>query len=222
LKALLGSLDGVDLLIAEGCQPLFDFDLHCPLLSLPTVFKTSLLSIPADIPYLKADKSPWLSEAPGPKIGLAWHGNAKFRGEDWRSPGIGLFAEVLKSRPDVKAVCLQAGGRAEFLAALGEQALDLGHEVDTDTPPFLETASLMAGLDLVISSDTSVPHLAGALGVPTWMALPEPAEWRWLEGRDDSPWYPGMRLFRQDGRDDWASVAAKLIQALQGWRPSCG
>jgi Flp pilus assembly protein TadD len=223
LLSLMQSLEGVDQIVAQNREPLPAFDLHCPLLSLPTVFKTSLMSIPADIPYLKVfETSAWLQSVPGLKVGLAWHGNAKFRGEDWRSPGLALFADVLKTRPDIRAVCLQADGRAEFLETLGSQALDLGHEVDSQTAPFMETSALMTGLDLVISSDTSVPHLAGALGVPTWMALPEPAEWRWLEGRSDSPWYPTLRLFRQESRDDWASVAAQMIPALQAWRASCG
>lgn len=227
LKELMRSLTGADQVVAQNRDPLPDFDCHCPLLSLPTLFKTSLMSIPADIPYLHADpalaeeKRRWLNQTPGRKIGLVWQGNAKFRGEDWRSPGLALFAEALSEAPKAHLICLQAGGREEFLAAFGDQALDLGHDIDSQSAPFLETAALSAGLDLVIASDTSVPHLAGAMGVPTWLLLPEPAEWRWLEGRDDSPWYPGLRLFRQPVRDDWAGAASQLAQALREWSASC-
>ncbi|MBF0166556.1 MAG: tetratricopeptide repeat protein [Alphaproteobacteria bacterium] len=228
LADLMRSLKGVDLVLRQNQAPLPDFDCHCPLLSLPTLFATSLDTIPASIPYLSPDpilardKRDWLRRQSGLKIGLAWQGNAKFRGEDWRSPGLALLARALRVVPKARLVCLQSGGRSEFLKTLGEQALDLGHEVDSQTAPFAETAALMAGLDLVISSDTSVPHLAGALGVPTWMALPMPAEWRWLEGRTDSPWYPSLRLFRQHKRDDWVSVERDLANALQEWGAACG
>ncbi|CAA6603249.1 hypothetical protein MTBLM1_10269 [Rhodospirillaceae bacterium LM-1] len=220
LVPLMRSLEGVDLILAQGAA-LPAFDCHCPLLSLPAAFGTSLETIPANIPYLKPDpamaleKRRWLNSVPGLKIGLIWQGNAKYRGEDWRSPGLELFAQVAGARQDARIVCLQANGRSEFLAALGDQALDLDHEVDADTPPFAETAALLAGLDLVIASDTSVPHLAGAMGVPVWMALPHASEWRWLEERTDSPWYPSLRLFRQDAPDDWTAVRHRMIKALQ-------
>ncbi|MBF0267082.1 MAG: tetratricopeptide repeat protein [Alphaproteobacteria bacterium] len=223
LVPLMRSLDGVDQIVAQGTA-LPAFDCHCPLLSLPTAFATSLETIPANIPYLKADpalaleKRRWLDSVSGLKIGLVWQGNAKYRGEDWRSPGLELFAQVAHARQDAKIVCLQANGLGAFLAAMGDQALDLGHEVDADTVPFAETAALLAGLDLVIASDTSVPHLAGALGAPVWMALPYAAEWRWLEGRTDSPWYPSLRLFRQAKPDDWTAVRQQMISALQTHR----
>ncbi|TAN56873.1 MAG: glycosyltransferase family 41 protein [Rhodospirillales bacterium] len=228
LAGLMKSLQGPDEIVLQHKAPLPDFDLHCPLLSLPGVFATSLETIPADIPYLKPDPAlerkmrDWLGSQPGLKLGIAWQGNAKFRGEDWRSPGLDLIAKAMAGLADVRAVCLQAGGRQEFLQAFGPQAMDLGHEVDSQTAPFAETAALMAGLDLVITSDTSVPHLAGALGAATWLLLPQPAEWRWLEERADSPWYPTLRLFRQPVRDDWGSVGRDLSQALGDWRASCG
>jgi ADP-heptose:LPS heptosyltransferase len=120
----------------------------------------------------------------------------------------------LSETPGVRFVCLQMGGRREFLEKFGDAALDLGHEVDADTPPFVETAALMEALDLVISSDTSVPHLAGALGRPTWLLLPYPAEWRWLEDRGDSPWYPTMRLFRQGNGEAWEPVTMRMGEDL--------
>lgn len=228
LKSLLSGLEGVDVLVARDKEPLPAFDLHCPLLSLPTAMGADWSNLPTKTPYLSADaervseKRQWLNAQPGRKIGVAWRGNAKFRGEDWRSPGLELIVAALKASPNIRAVCLQAGGRAEFLSAFGQQALDIGHEIDQDAPAFAETAALMEGLDLIISSDTSVPHLAGALDRPTWILLPEPAEWRWLENRDDSPWYPSARLFRQTSRDDWGSALAKLQNALAEWEtPTC-
>ncbi len=219
LKPLLASLQGVDELIACEHDPLPPFDAHLPLMSLPCAFATTLETVPSAVPYLKADAAMAeqfrrsFAAQPGLKVGIAWRGNAKYQGTDWRSPGIGILA-ALCHVPGVRFVCLQMGGRAEFLEAFGQAALDLGHEVDALTPPFVETAALMEALDLVISSDTSVPHLAGALGRPTWLLLPYPAEWRWLEVRRDSPWYPSMRLFRQGQGEEWEAVGKRLAEEL--------
>jgi len=227
LKSVLAGLEGVSHLIGRDREPLPDFDCHLPLMSLPRVFATRLESIPAE-PYLSADpartaeKRAWLAGFPGLKVGLAWRGNAKYQGTDWRSPGLEPLAR-LAAVPGLRFVGLQMDGRRELLERFGADAvLDLGHEVDAATAPFVETAALMAALDLVIASDTSVPHLAGALGRPTWLILPHPAEWRWLEERPDSPWYPSMRLFRQRPGESWEPMAERLQAALADRVRACG
>jgi tetratricopeptide (TPR) repeat protein len=222
LKAVLGRLAGVAHLVARDREPLPAFDCHLPLMSLPRVFRTRIDTVPNQ-PYLAADpeivaeKKAWLAGFPGRKVGLVWRGNAKYQGADWRSPGLEPLT-VLAGVQGVRFVSLQMDGRRELRDRFGAEAvLDLGHEIDAETAPFEETAALMAALDLVIASDTSVPHLAGALGRPTWLILPHPAEWRWLEARDDSPWYPSMRLFRQRPGESWEPVARRLQDALSEW-----
>jgi ADP-heptose:LPS heptosyltransferase len=118
--------------------------------------------------------------------------------------------------PGVSLVSLQKGPGSEQLRDVSfcDRVLDLGSDLDRGPDAFLDTAAAMAGLDLVISTDTSIAHLAGALGRPTWIALPAVAEWRWLLERSDSPWYPNMRLFRQRRRRNWQSVVAALVAAV--------
>jgi hypothetical protein len=149
---------------------------------------------------------------------MAWQGNPTVerlvlaRGRSMPLEALAALAAV----PGVSLVSLQKGPGAEQLAgcSFGDRVLDLGPDFDRGPDAFLDTAAVMASLDLVISTDTAIAHLAGALARPTWVALSAVPEWRWLLAREDSPWYPTMRLFRQPARGDWRTVASALAAAL--------
>jgi tetratricopeptide (TPR) repeat protein len=206
IKALLRSLpNGIQVL--ERGEPLPPVDYHCPLLSLPLAFDTQLSTIPCAVPYLAAESERvkrWavqLDALAGLRIGIAWQGNPKVEQLIWaRGRSLSLAAlEPLAQMPGVNLVSLQKGPGLEQLraSAFRDRILDLGPQFDPGPDAFLDAAAVMAGLDLVICSDTAVAHLAGALGRPVWVALNATPDWRWMVGRNDSPWYPTMRLFRQ-------------------------
>jgi len=218
--ALLGLLErmvGIDQLVAVGSS-LPPFDYQVPLLSLPGLFQTTLATIPADIPYLQISPElvrSWgkkLQRLDGFKVGIVWQGNPKFASDRKRSFPLAHF-EPLSRVKGVVLVSLQKGpGTAQLRASAGRAAiLDLGEQLED----FTDTAAVMKNLDLIVSSDTSVPHLAGALGVHVWTVLQLMPDWRWLLGREDSPWYPTMRLFRQNRRGDWAEVMDHVAAALR-------
>lgn len=150
---------------------------------------------------------------PGLKVGICWKGNPQFLRDAERSPGLAactpLFAPY-QGMCTIHWFALQAHGRDEFLAAAGAAGVDLGHEIDSVVTPFAETAALIMQLDLVISCDTVIAHLAGALGKPVWLLLPLLADWRWMDQRSDSPWYPHTRLLRQSRRGDWAELMQRV------------
>jgi len=216
LAGLLASLDGVDLLVDDPAA-LPPFDHHCSVLDLPLRFGTTLETIPAAVPYLAADparRAFWrsrLGAADRLRVGLVWAGGTVFAKEPVRSPRLAPLLTLLE-RADVQWVGLQQGdGRRDLEAsAMPAGFVDLGPELRD----LADTAAVMAELDLVISSCTAPAHLAGALGRPTWIMLPAASDWRWLIGRDDSPWYPTARLFRQPARGDWSSVVERLDAAL--------
>ena len=200
-------------------EPLPPHDLHCPIASLPLAFRTTVETIPANLPYLDADPAlvaQWRETlAPADRAlraGLVWAGNPKQGSEPRR--GIGL--EPCLSLFEVAGVrwhSLQVGERASDLARFAPgAALDLSEKL-TD---FAVTAAVIANLDLVVTTDTAVAHIAGAMGKPVWVLLMFAADWRWLRGRDDSPWYPSARLFRQQSPGDWAGVIGRVKQALAG------
>ena len=198
-------------------EPLPRHDLHCPIASLPLVFRTRVETIPAQIPYIEADSAlvdRWreiIAPAPGTlRTGIVWAGNPKQGSEARR--GIGLAPCVpLFAVPRVRWYSLQVGERAADLARLAPSAaVDLSSRL-TD---FSETAAVIANLDLVITTDTAVAHLAGAMGKPVWVLLMFAADWRWLRGRDDSPWYPSARLFRQVSPGDWKGVIDRVKREL--------
>jgi len=215
-RLVRGSLDGGIEVLAEG-DLLPPFDLHAPLLSLPLAFATTLENVPARVPYLKTDAAAaarWRSRigpAPGLKIGLVWAGNAQHKNDRNRSIALERLLPLID---EIKArwFSLQVGERAGDLARIASGKINNLADRFTD---FGETAAAIDNLDLVISVDTAVAHLAGALGKPVWVLLPAVPDWRWLLGRADSPWYPTARLFRQPARGDWDSVMQALRTALR-------
>jgi tetratricopeptide (TPR) repeat protein len=207
-------------LIAQGA-PLPPFDLQLPLASLPRVMGTALETIPRDVPYLRAAAeliSAWRGQLGSQatfKVGIAWQGNPNYREDRFRSIALAMFAP-LAGVPGVELFSLQKGVGAEQVAALGGRfrVVDLGSQIDQLTAPFLDTAAIMKCLDLVITSDTAIAHLAGALAVPVWVALRYAPDWRWMASGRESPWYPTMRLFRQPTFGDWLSVFDEMAGEL--------
>jgi tetratricopeptide (TPR) repeat protein len=220
LHPLLTHCPGIDrLLTADADRPAFD--VHAPLMSLPGIFGTMLAEVPAPVPYLSADPrlvAHWrqdLQALGGLRVGVCWQGNPGHARDRQRSfPLSGL--EPLARLPGVRLVSLQRGPGVEQVAALRGrlEVTELGAGLDQAAGPFMDTAAVMTNLDLVISCDTAGAHLAGALGVPVWLALAHAADWRWLVDREDSPWYPTMCLFRQPVPGDWAAVFERMAAAL--------
>jgi ADP-heptose:LPS heptosyltransferase len=198
-------------------QPLPEFDVHCPLLTLPLVFGTELNSIPAKVPYIFAhrpDAQSWKTllgeKTDRARVGLIWAGRPTQRHTRNRAINISHLAPLAAAK-NVEFFSLQLGEPARQKPPDGLQLIDHTSKL-TD---FAETAALIENLDLVLSIDTSVAHLAGAMGKPTWVLLPFIADFRWLLERDDSPWYPTMRLFRQTSIGDWTSAIEKLGSELR-------
>jgi len=204
-----------------GGDTLPTFDVHCPVLSLPGIFETSLDTIPNQVPYLlpdPADVSAWrerLAREPGRlKVGFSWSGNPDHANDRNRSLPLAAFGSLARSG-DVTFVSLQKGQGAAQAGAPppGMRLLDWASELND----FADTAALVANLDLVISVDTAVVHLCGATGRPVWVLLPTPADWRWMMHRADSPWYPTARLFRQPTRGDWAGCLKQLAREFEAF-----
>jgi Flp pilus assembly protein TadD len=220
LVALLASCAGIDRLVGRG-EPLPAFDLQAPLLSLPGIFHTSLADIPAAIPYLSADPGlveHWRRELDGTggfKVGIAWQGSPTNQYDRDRSIPLRFF-EPLARCCGVRLLSLQKHWGVEQLQEVASRfpVIDLGSRLDEASGPFMDTAAVMKNLDLVVTSDTAIAHLAGALGVRVWVALAFIPDWRWLLDRGDSPWYPTMRLFRQRRRGDWQGVFNEVQRDL--------
>jgi ADP-heptose:LPS heptosyltransferase len=151
------------------------------------------------------------------RVGINWQGNPRYRADARRSIALAAFMPLLRAIAAAggAVVSLQKGDGRQQLAHLPADiaVVDLGPELDADGA-FLDSAALMTALDLVITSDTAIPHLAGALGVPVWMAVASLPDWRWGLQGETSPWYPTMRLFRQSDAGDWAGVFARLARAI--------
>jgi tetratricopeptide (TPR) repeat protein len=220
LQRLLKTMAGEYQIVSRG-QPLPAFDFHCPLLSLPRVFGTTLANLPKTLPYRRTevgDAGSWqhhlVEHFPLAKVGLAWAGNPAHKNNRNRSINLARLAPLGRV-PGVRLVSLQKGDAAAEAKAppSGMELIDRTEELKD----FADTAALIANLDLVISVDTAVAHLAGAMGKPVWTLLPFVAEWRWLQEREDSPWYPSMRLFRQSSLGDWDSVITRATDALSDW-----
>lgn len=198
------------------------FDFQCSLVDVADILQVNDSNIPAEVPYLRPAPhliDYWMQRLPKQpsvkRVGIAWQGNPDHQADVFRSIPLANF-ELLAEVPGIELISLQGGHGTEQLSKWqGVRPLTtLGSEVDKTSGAFMDTAAIMQQLDLVITSDTSIAHLAGGLGVPTWLALNFVPDWRWLLGREDSPWYPSVRLFRQETLGDWASVFKKIQTAL--------
>jgi tetratricopeptide (TPR) repeat protein len=214
LLPLVSRLAGLDYLVAQGAA-LPGFHVQASLLSLPGIFRTTLATIPASVPYLSADPAlvaHWRQELDASRafrIGIVWQGSFKHREDRHRSVPLTQFAPLARLE-GVRLVSLQVGPAAAQVAAVANDfgVIDLGSRFDPAS--FADVAAVLMSLDLVVTVDTAVAHLAGAVGVPVWVALPLAPDFRWLLERDDSPWYPSMRLFRQPRFGDWDAVFERL------------
>jgi tetratricopeptide (TPR) repeat protein len=203
---------------ADGVAPA-ECTHHIPLMSLPRVFDTTLETIPAQVPYLSARDdlvAKWhdkLAGLPGPRIGFHWQGRPDYYNDRARSIPLAQFAP-LAAMGGLQFVSLQKSADGTLWGELAANAsiVDVADEL-TD---FHETAAVLRNLDLVICCDSAVAHLAGALGTPVWVALSVGSDWRWMQNRNDSPWYPTMRLFRQQTLGDWPPVFDEIAAALRG------
>jgi hypothetical protein len=220
LVPLLGRSPGIDHLVPQG-QPLPEYDVYCALLNVPGLTATSVAAIPADVPYIVPDPelvARWKEELAGVsglKVGINWQGNPKYAGDRHRSIPLAQF-EPLARGPGVRLFSLQKSAGLEQLEALAGRfaVTDLGRRLDEATGPFLDTAAVLVNLDLFITSDTAVAHRAGALGVPVWMPVSTTPDWRWMTHREDNPWYPTMRIFRQSEHMAWGPVFARMASEL--------
>lgn len=221
LVRLLAGCPGIDRLVPHG-EPLPSFDVHAPLMSLPRLFATSLDTVPTQVPYLTADPglvARWrerLATVPGFRVGIAWHGNPRDDNDRRRAIPLKQF-ESLARLKGVSLISLQQHAGTEQLVQVRGRfpVQELGPDFDESAGPFMDTAAVMQCVNLVVTSDTAIAHLAGALGVPVWVGLPYCPEWRWLLGRTDSPWYPTARLFRQATLGRWDDVLAQMAMALR-------
>lgn len=219
LVRLFQGLPGVDEVIAAGA-PLPPFDAHTPLMSLPRLFGTTVETVPAAVPYLAAPPvSPSLAlpRTDLRRIGLVWAGSPDNKIDRRRTIPARLFAPLMEET-HADFVSLQVGPKAEDVRELPQERLML--VCDGVARDFADTAAVIAQLDLVIGVDTAVIHLAGALNVPVWVLIPKMPDYRWLLGRDDTPWYPSMRLFRQAESGDWGELMWRVRAALTLLQPS--
>jgi tetratricopeptide (TPR) repeat protein len=215
LQRLFTRADGVAHVIVPGREALPALDFHLPLMSVPAALRTAVDALPRP-PYLTADPvlvRAWDARLPeGRRVGLAWSGNPDFAAARLKACPPHLLAP-LAATPGCRFVSLQVGAGREEAGMIGPDVVD----APADLGDFADTAALVETLDLVITIDTAVAHLAGALGKPVWILLPFAADWRWLVGRDDSPWYPSARLYRQRRPGDWADPLARMAQDLLQW-----
>jgi tetratricopeptide (TPR) repeat protein len=211
------SLTGIAVLGDRGDPKPYQCD--AVLLSLPRLFRTRLETIPATVPYLRVPAAAlerWktrLAPMPGLRVGLVWAGNPEHSNDHRRSLDLDLLAPLFKE-PHTSFASLQVGPRAADLKKLKGAARRID-DLSSAFPDFVESAAAVSALDLVITVDTSMAHLAGALGRPTWVLLPWVTDWRWLLEREDNPWYPTMRLFRQTRGEAWPGVIARVVAALK-------
>jgi hypothetical protein len=217
LRRLLSTLHAPLTIIGDE-EPLPKHDWQCPLMSLPLVFGTELRNIPSTVPYLTAEPervARWrrLLGADGFKVGLCWQGR-RASIDIGRSFPLALLEPVARL-PSVRLISLQKGVGLEQLQALpkGMTVAEPPDSWDEDVP-FLDSAAILQSVDLLITSDTSIAHLAGALGRPAWVLLRDAPDWRWLLERSDTPWYPTLRLFRQEAAGDFVGVVRRVAIEL--------
>ena len=192
------------------------FDCMIPFSNLPFVFSTTLATVPGGTPYLAAEPervAAWRGRlgTHGWKVGLCWRGSQDWRADPHRSIPLDLFAPLF-DLPRVRLISLQVGDGGAATRGVALERLD---GIDDGPDGFVDTAAIMANLDLIVTIDTSIAHLAGALARPVHVLLRKVPEWRWLLGREDTPWYPTMRLFRQDEPDDWSAPMRRLADAVR-------
>ncbi|MGI0487763.1 tetratricopeptide repeat protein [Pantanalinema rosaneae CENA516] len=215
LTRLLSTVPGIEQIVPLGL-PLPDFHTYAPLMSLPRILGTTLETIPSHFPYLKAPQSANfplpVPQATRLKVGIVWSGGNLYKNNHNRSCPLQAFQPLL-ALPDVTFYSLQKGIPQLDLAELGWQSQI--QDLSPHLQDMADTAAAIAQLDLVITVDTAVAHLAGALAKPTWLLLAHLPDWRWLLDREDSPWYPTMRLFRQSHPGDWQGVMQQVVVALQ-------
>jgi tetratricopeptide (TPR) repeat protein len=216
LRRFLSGVNGAVQVISRG-DPLPDYAWHCPLLSLPLALQTDMASIPSDVPYLHADGAKvgrWKQRlaSNGLRIGLCWNGSPLRRRNMWRSIPLELLAPLLRIE-GTTFYSLQMGEPAKEMAAVP----DAVHIVDLsgEQEDFDDAAAIVANLDLTITIDTSIAHLAGAMGKPVWVMLNNTPDWRWSLNREDSLWYPTARLFRQTAPGEWQPVVNRVQEELQ-------
>ncbi|HET9716800.1 MAG TPA: tetratricopeptide repeat protein [Pseudolabrys sp.] len=219
LQALLGQMSGVSSCIARG-ESLPRYDVYCPLGSLPHALKTEAELIPADIPYLQADAAriakwrPSIEALPGKRIAIAWAGHAQHANDRNRSIDLRLL-ESLFGMEGVSFVSIQRELRSDDATVLESHGIT---SLGPGLVDMADTAAVTASVDLTIAVDTSVAHLAGAMGRPVWVMLPFSPDWRWTAAGERSPWYPQARLYRQRAIGDWPNVIASVVESLRGSR----
>jgi hypothetical protein len=216
LKVFLSGLDGVAAVFAEG-EKLPRFDLHCPLASLPFAMKTEPATIPSELPYLNVSeqqKARWqarLANLARPRIALAWSGRSTHANDRNRSMTLAEL-EPLIVRTDLRFISVQREVRSTDTARLAADRR-IAH-IGDELADFADTAAVLSAVDFLICVDTSVAHVAGALGRPAFVLLPFQPDWRWGLDREASPWYPSLRLLRQERPGDWAGVIERASAAL--------
>jgi len=222
LKTLAATVPGVSLVLGDG-EPVPQVDFHCPLLSLPLAFQTELTTVPTNVPYLRPQQerlAKWRDRVPAPgglRVGICWAGSSVHLNDRNRSMPLHRFAKLL-SIPNLVFISVQKVVNDEDAAILREHGvIQLGQEFGD----FADTAAVVAMLDLLITVDTSVAHLAGAMAKAVGMLLPFSPDFRWMLDRTDSPWYPTVRLFRQSAPGDWDGPIARMHQELAGLACRC-
>jgi hypothetical protein len=217
LMGLMRQVQGVALVIRLNTPPP-PIDYHVPMMSLPRIFQTDLDSIPAAIPYLRAPENrvyqwrTFLGPRRGKRIGVVWSGNPHFADDSIRTIPLSTFRSILEDKPDREFFVIQTAVRSADAPVL--QTLPHVKFYGELVRDFEDTTALISLMDLVICVDTSVAHLAGAMGWPVWLLIPVLADWRWMLNRDDSPWYPTMWIFRQQEHNDWETVLAEVARQL--------
>lgn len=227
LLKLLSRTDGVDQWVAQGDSPP-PFDLFAPLLNVPGILQETAETVPREVPYVFPDPAlvekwrRYLADFRGLKVGLAWQGNPDHAADRMRSFSYSEFAPLGQLR-GIQFFSLQRGrGSEQIEESQGLlEIVEFDADFDRSAGAFMDTAAVMKNLDLVITCDSAVSHVAGALGVPCWLALPHVPDWRWLLERPDSPWYPTARLFRQPKPGDWSAVFAQIAAELPTCFPDC-
>ena len=212
MERLLAALPSVDQLITDP-DDLPEFDVRCSFLSLPFIFRTDQSNLPDEVPYLQASGSyPFRREEDGLNVGIVWAGSQTHKNDHNRSMELSLLRPLLETPGCIFHSLMVDDRRQEIMQQGLENVL---RDSGADLSDFADTADVVSGLDLVISVDTAVAHLAGALGKPVWIMLAHAADWRWMRDREDSPWYPTARLFRQTRRGSWSPVIKQITSELE-------